>query len=137
MSQTDLRAVQSWLKFAWRSSFLLVVLCISAPVSAYQPVDEGLEWKVQRAEVVVIGRVRSVPLVAGKYPDRFITVDVVSVLKGSPKKVLNVQTAPYPEDTFECCKPAGTYLFFLWRRGKYGAYESVNGRFGFYPMEAP
>ena len=114
----------------------LAALSIATPTTAYNLEDAGLVWKAQHATIVVIGRVLPVPLVVYAFGHRFISIQVESVLKGSPPKVLSIALFPREDMDIEgCCRPDGVYLFFLWKlRPTDDTYESVDGRYGVYPM---
>jgi hypothetical protein len=99
--------------------------------------EMSLEKKVRMSDAVVIGQVVSTkPEHSGESTLELASVSVSSVLKGHPPKSIEVLSkGPIAEMDPDCCQIGGVYLFFL-VHDKKGNFESVNGRFGVYPMQA-
>jgi len=114
------------------AKFVLVsTLVISTDAIANAVPELSLEAKVSKANVVIIGQAISNESNSEKV---YARVQVKSTLKGKPAKVLLVLTrGGIAEFAPMCCTPGQSYLFFLEDRGG-GKYQSVNGRFGIYPM---
>jgi len=108
---------------------------------AYSTTEWSLETKVQKSDVIVVGRVLNtevhlVDLSAGniklKAEEHAATVAVTSILKGKPTKQIKIDYAgPMPEDHPDCCMVGNSYVFFL-KRIRGDLYESINQRYGIY-----
>lgn len=114
--------------------FLLVaglLLTGSASCNVYREI--GLQEKVSRSDLVVIGTVSSISKDHCMELNSCATVKVLDVLKGDvsgPVRVLfNGEIA---EMDPLCCKVGKSYLFFVRRVGAY--YRTVNGPFGIYEL---
>ncbi len=121
--------------------WIVAALCIvtaGADALANDVREFSLEKKVGRANVVVIGHVVATrdERVAGMTL-QYAQVRVDTVLKGSPPNVLDVLAkGSIAEFDPDCCDIGKVYLFLL-SKAKGGKFESVNGRFGIYPIPTP
>jgi hypothetical protein len=97
--------------------------------------NEPLEKKISLSDIVFIGRAVS-NNIEDSSSERFSLVEVGTVLKGSPPKTLQVLIqGMIAEQNPNCCSPGKIYLFFL-KHLSGNKYQSVNGPFGIYPMDA-
>lgn len=94
------------------------------------------DQKALRADLVVIGQVLSTHqrVTHGVAEGEYAGVQIQNTLKGTAPQNLEVLSKGLiSEMNPDCCRIGQTYLFFLVREQS-GAYESVNGRFGIYPL---
>jgi hypothetical protein len=116
---------------------LAVVLALPGSAFANRIPNVPLERKVALSDVVFIGRVTSETGNARGAPgETFATVEPMTILKGTPPKIVEVLVrGMIAEQNPSCCVQGRSYLFFL-KRLSGAKYQSVNGPFGVYPMDA-
>lgn len=135
-----------------RLNWLILSLLISVPFTniclANQITDMGLQWKIDKAELVFIGTITKQEMrdTQVRFEDiaqslnvqtRLAHVVAVQVLYSAEK---TAQTSyeiqlmgPISEFNLQCCEIGSKNLFFA-RKNQAGIYESVNGQFGVYTI---
>jgi len=92
--------------------------------------DVSFDQKARDADLVIIGRV-----VSTEGGPQYARVKATTVLKGRTPEAIKfvVETGISEMDPYCCTEVGRSYLFFL-HRLKNGAFESVRGHFGVFPI---
>ncbi|APG05915.1 hypothetical protein BJI69_19740 [Luteibacter rhizovicinus DSM 16549] len=117
---------------------LLALSVMSLPVAAYEIPKRSLEARIHDADLVIFGQVVALESSEpeNEFADGYAQVRVTTFLKGSEGKTIRVLYRGGISEAAPLCCTVGASYFMILRGPASGVYESVDGPYGVFEINA-